>query len=79
VRLDRWDEALLAEEKSQALQQRHPLNRLGPMCWLFAFSASVHALRGEEDVAARLADESYSIMLGVSGGDESNWHSGQFY
>ena len=79
VRLDRWDDVLLAEEKSQALQRRHPLDRLGPMCWLIAFSAVVHALRGEKDIAARLADESYTGMLGVSGDDESNWHSGQFY
>ena len=79
VRLDRWDEVLVAEEKSQTLQRRHPLNRLGPMCWLFAFSAVVHALRGEKEIAARLAEESYAIMLDISGGDESNWHSGPFY
>jgi tetratricopeptide (TPR) repeat protein len=78
-RLDRWDEVLLAEERAQALQRRYPLNRLGAMCWLLAFSSSVHALRGEKVIAQRLADESYTIMFGVSGGDESNWHSGPYY
>lgn len=78
-RLDRWDEVLLAEERGQALQRRYSLNKLGPLCWLFAFSASVHALRGEERIAARLAEESHASMLGITDGDESTWHSAQFY
>jgi hypothetical protein len=79
VRLDRWDEVLLAEEKGQALQRRYPLNRRVIICWLLAFSSSVHALRGEKQIAAQLADESHAIMLEGTTGDESNWDGAQFY
>ena len=79
VRLDRWDKVLLAEEKIKALQRRYPLKRLGAVCWLLAFSATVHALRGEKDIAARLANESYDTMLELAGGDESNWGSDGYY
>ncbi len=79
VHLDRWDEVLLAEEKGQAIQRRYPINRVGSMCWLLAFSSTVHALRGEKQIAAQLADESYAMMLGIATGNESNWESAQFY
>ena len=78
VRLDRWDEVLIAEEKIKVLQLRYPLKRLGGICWLLAFSASVHALRGEVEEAARLADESYSIMIDIGGG-EVQWDRAGHY
>ncbi len=81
TRLDRWDEVLLAEERVQVLQRRHPLQRLGAVCWLLAFSASVHTMRGEKKKGARMADESYAIMtiVGVSDDEEKNWGSAQYY
>jgi len=73
IRLDRWEEVLLVEEKIEVLQGRYPLTRLGGICWVLAFSASVHALRGEIKQAAQLADESYEIMIGFEGGSEEVW------
>ena len=84
TRMDRWDEILLAEERVQALQRRYPLKRLGAICWLLAFSASVHTLRGDKVKGARMADESYTIMrnvifMGEDDNGEKNWGSPQFY
>jgi class 3 adenylate cyclase/tetratricopeptide (TPR) repeat protein len=80
VRMDRWDEVLFAFEKIQVLQQRYPLERLGPICWLLAFSASVYALRGDEEMSARLADESYAVMREfVRVDEETMWHSAHYY
>jgi len=73
VRLDRWDEALLAGEKTEVLQKRYPTKSLGGICWVLAFSASVHALRGHKEKAANLADESYEIMIIFEGGNEQMW------
>ena len=66
-------------KKGKALQKRYPLQRLGPICWLLAFSAAVHALRGDHNYAITLGNESRTIMLDLAGGDEENWHSAQFY
>jgi hypothetical protein len=79
MRLDRWDEVLVAEEKIMVLQRRYPINRLGPICWLLAISASVHAYRGEEEMGTRLSNESYAIMLDFAGGNEENWHRDHYY
>jgi class 3 adenylate cyclase/tetratricopeptide (TPR) repeat protein len=73
VRLDRWDEVLLVQEKIDVLQRRYPVKRLGGICWGLAFSASVHALRGHKEEAAQLADESYKIMIFFEGGNEETW------
>jgi class 3 adenylate cyclase/tetratricopeptide (TPR) repeat protein len=83
MRLDRWDEVLLAEEKIQILQRRFPIERLQPLCWLLGFSASVHALRGNAVKAAQLADESYQIMTGNPytghGVNEEEWGRAHYY
>lgn len=76
LRLDRWDDILKAKEKLKALQRRHPLERLGLICWLLGYSAAVHALRGERKRATQLAQESYEIMAAVAGleeGTEEHW------
>jgi tetratricopeptide (TPR) repeat protein len=76
LRLDRWDEVLIAEEKLKALQRRNPLERLGGICWLLSFSAVVHALRGENEQAMQLRHESYEIMTAITGaeqGTEEDW------
>jgi tetratricopeptide (TPR) repeat protein len=75
VRLDRWDEVLIVKEKIEVLQQRYPLTKLGGICWVLAFSAVVHALRGQKEQAAQLADESYKIMIIFYGGGEEVWRS----
>jgi tetratricopeptide (TPR) repeat protein len=72
LRLDRWDEVLIAEEKLKALQRRHPLERLGSICWLLSFSAAVHALRGDNEQAMQLRNESYEIMIALTVTEE-NW------
>jgi tetratricopeptide (TPR) repeat protein len=72
LRLDRWDEVLIAEEKLKALQRRHPLERLGSICWLLSFSAAVHALRGDNVQAVQLRNESYEIMIDLTVTEE-NW------
>jgi len=79
VRLDRWDEVLIVEEKIEVLQGRHRLTRLGGICWVLAFSAVVHALRGQKEQAAQLADESYKIMIIISGGEEVWREQAPFY
>jgi tetratricopeptide (TPR) repeat protein len=76
LRLDRWDEILIAEEKIKVLQQRNPLKRLGAICWLLSCSAVVHALRGQNEQARQLRHESYEIMIVVAGaeqGTEEDW------
>jgi len=75
VRLDRWDEVLIVEEKIEVLQGRYPLTRLGGICWVLAFSAVVHAMRGQKEQAAQLADESYKIMIIFYGGGEEVWRN----
>jgi hypothetical protein len=79
ARLDRWDDVLVAEEKMKALQRRFPLEKLEAVCWLLAFSGSVHALRGELDRAAQLRQESYDIMIARAGRSEESWSSAVYY
>jgi len=73
VRLDRWDEVLLVQEKIEVLHRRFPARKLGGICWVLAYSASVHALRGQAEEAGKLADKSYDIMIYHEGGDEEMW------
>jgi hypothetical protein len=79
TRLDRWDEVLQTEARANILHQSHPKKRLDVLCWLLAFNASVYALRGEEEVAARLGDESYALMLGQTGASEEGWSIAPYY
>jgi tetratricopeptide (TPR) repeat protein len=77
-RLDRWDDLLQIEDKSQDLQQRYSLERVNTGCWSLAHAASVHALRGEAEQAAKRRDESFAIMASRSGTQE-RWDSTQYY
>jgi hypothetical protein len=43
-----------------------------------ALSASVHALRGESDLAKTYAKESYDYMISMSG-EPDQWQRNQFY
>jgi tetratricopeptide (TPR) repeat protein len=82
LRLDRWDEVLIAEEKIKILQQRYPLEHLGGICWLLSSSAAAHALRGENERAMQLRQESYEIMsyiIGAEPGSEKHWIRDQHF
>ncbi len=75
-RLDRWDEVLATEDKWRALAAKHSLERTGPTCFAGAFSACVHALRGEVASAQSLQAESHAIMEMVS---VERWGRNQHY
>ncbi len=76
--LDRWDAVLKLDETLQDLQRRYPPERLGTTCALSAFSATVHALRGEFDQASMQRDAAYNFMAG-SAGPLEHWVRGQHY
>ena len=71
-RLDRWDKVMETDEKWRALEPAYVnfFQRIGPMCFMVALNASVHALRGEHDKAARLRAESQAIMSEATGPPE---------
>jgi DNA-binding SARP family transcriptional activator len=77
-RLDRWDEMFRIEKRRRALQQLYPLERVGAPCFAIGLSAAVHALRGEFEQAKSLREESYAIMIGVSGPPE-HWKRSHRY
>jgi len=77
-RLDRWDEILNLEEKSRDMQQRYPLEQIGVSCFRIAVNASIHAMRGEMDLAVIQRKESDAIMTGVAGSTEQ-WGREQHY
>ena len=56
MRLDRWDEVLQSEERARIAQRRFHEGKGDVFCWLLAFSASVYAYRGQEEISARLGD-----------------------
>jgi DNA-binding SARP family transcriptional activator len=60
--LDRWDEVFMAD-KVRDLLERHKPHPLEPTCFHQALMASVHALRGEHEPAAKLRDESVAYMV----------------
>jgi tetratricopeptide (TPR) repeat protein len=72
VRLDQWDRLLEIDAKWRGLEQAYVnfYRRIGPMCFMIALNASVHALRGEHDEAARLRAHSHSIMSEATGPPE---------
>jgi tetratricopeptide (TPR) repeat protein len=71
-RLDRWDRLLEIDAKWRGLEQAYVnfFQRIGPMCFMLALNASVHALRGEHDEAARLRSQSNAIMSEATGPPE---------
>ena len=70
--LDRWDKVLEIDQKWRALEPSYAnfYQRTGPMCFMIAVSAGVHALRGERDRAAMLRAESQAIMSDAAGPPE---------
>ena len=77
-RLDRWDEVLAVEAKWRDLERRHTREQVGATCFFVALSASVHARRGDLELASSYAKESFDFMVSVSGPLE-HWQRNQFY
>jgi len=77
-RLDRWDEILYLHEKSRDMQQRYPTEQIGVSCYAIAVIASIHALRGEFDVAVTQREEACAIMT-AAGGPSEHWGRTQHY
>jgi tetratricopeptide (TPR) repeat protein len=77
-RLDRWDEVLAVEAKWRELERRHTREQVGATCFFVALSASVHARRGDLELASSYAKESFDFMVSVSGQLE-HWQRNQFY
>jgi hypothetical protein len=69
IRLDRWEKVTETNQKWRALEPAYVnfFQRIGPMCFMVALDASVHALRGEHAEAARLRAESQAIMSDAAG------------
>ena len=76
--LDQWDHVLQVEERWRTLVRKFSREQTGPTCFPAALSASVRSRRGELDLAESLQQESYSIMLAVSGGID-RWLRNQFF
>jgi tetratricopeptide (TPR) repeat protein len=77
-RLDRWNEILSLGEKLRDMQQRYPREQIGPSCQTIAFIASIHAMRGEMDLAVIQRNEAQAIMTAVSGSFE-HWVRTEHY
>jgi tetratricopeptide (TPR) repeat protein len=78
LRLDRWEDALKADGKWHALEQRHGSERLGQTCFAIALSATIHALRGDLKHADSLRVQSYGMMV-ATGGEPQLWMRNQHY
>ena len=68
--LDRWDEILGMDARLREMQRLYPLEQIGVSCFEIAMVASVHALRGELDLAVSEREESNTIMTAISGPTE---------
>lgn len=77
-RLDRWDEILKLDEKLRDMQRRYPRERIGVSCYAIAVIASIHAMRGELDLARSQRQEAQAIMTAVTGPSE-NWNIQEHY
>jgi predicted ATPase/class 3 adenylate cyclase len=77
-RLDRWDEILNLGEKMRDMQQRYPREQIGASCQTIAMIASIHAMRGEMDLALIQRNEAQAIMTAVSGSFE-HWVRTEHY
>jgi class 3 adenylate cyclase/predicted ATPase len=77
-RMDRWDEVLAIEQQWRDLEKQYARERVGETCFFVALSASVHALRGEIDLAEAYAKESFDYMVSMSG-QPDEWQRNQFY
>jgi tetratricopeptide (TPR) repeat protein len=77
-RLDRWDEILNLDEKMRDMQQRYPREQIGASCRMIAFIASIHAMRGERELAVIRREEAGAIMTEITGPFEK-WNRIQHY
>jgi tetratricopeptide (TPR) repeat protein len=78
LRLDEWDEVLAAEDRWREIARGYTREQTGATCFAVALSASVRSLRGERELAQALRQESYDIMVTVSG-TEGRWERNQHY
>ena len=60
------------------MQQRYPPEQIGVSCYAIAVIASIHALRGEYDVAVIQREEARAIMIAAAGPSE-DWGRAQHY
>jgi tetratricopeptide (TPR) repeat protein len=72
-RLDRWEDALDAEERVRDLGRKYARERTGPMCFPLGLSATIYALRGDEERARTDGTESYDIMVAMTGLLPEGW------
>jgi len=77
-RLDRWDEILNLDEKLRDMQQRYPMEQIGVSCQTIAMIASIHAMRGDLDLAVKGREEAQAIMTAISGSFE-HWVRHEHY
>lgn len=77
-RSDQWDGVLETEEAWRDLEQRYTRERTGETCFFVALSGGVYGLRGDHDLAAVYAQESYDYMVSMSG-EPDYWQRNQFY
>lgn len=77
-RLDRWDEILNLEDKLRDMQRRYPREQIGASCRMIAFIASIHAMRGNLDLAVIQRKEAQAIMTAIAGSFD-HWVRTQHY
>ncbi|HEY5983456.1 MAG TPA: adenylate/guanylate cyclase domain-containing protein [Anaerolineales bacterium] len=78
VRLDRWDEVLEQRARVNEFRRGYARERIGPTCGSIALFASVHALRGELDLARKQRQDAAEIMIEFAGPMEQ-WERVQHY
>ncbi len=78
LRLDRWDEALALDGTMRQMVQRYPVEQIGLSCFEIGQIASIHALRGQMDLAVKGREEANAIMTANTGAFE-RWDRVQHY
>ncbi len=76
--LDRWDEALALDGTMRKMVEHYPVEHIGVSCYEIGQIASIHALRGEMDLAVRGRQEANAIMTASTGPFE-RWDRVQHY
>ncbi len=78
-RLDRWDDMLRIADKRAELEKQYPREQVGFTCFEIGLTATIHALRGEMELARQLREQAYRIMVGGDTPDPNNWARNQHY
>lgn len=78
LRLDRWDEILALDDQFRDMARQHPQEQVGLLCFEASLIGSVHALRGEWELARRGREEANAIMTEHVGAVEG-WKPAQHY